>query len=42
MPKYEFITSVVIEADNYDSAVDWFDFETKDLDTHVSEIKEVK
>ena len=40
MPVYEFTTFITIEAEDYDSAISWFDYKTKGLDTYVSEIEE--
>ena len=40
MPLYEFTTFITIEAEDYDSAISWFDYKTKDLETYVSEIEE--
>jgi hypothetical protein len=40
MPLYEFTTFINIEAEDYDSAISWFDYKTKDLDTYVAEIEE--
>ena len=40
MPLFEFTTFITIEAEDYDSAISWFDYKTKDLDTYVAEIEE--
>jgi hypothetical protein len=41
MPKYEFTTTITLQADTYESAWEWFNFETKDLETHVTAMKEI-
>jgi len=40
MALFEFTTFINIEADDYESAISYFDYKTKDLDTYVSDIEE--
>jgi hypothetical protein len=40
MPHYDFICSITIEADSQEEAQRWFDYQTKNLDTYISEIEE--
>jgi hypothetical protein len=40
MPVFQFTTFIDIEAEDYDSAISWFDYKTKDLNTYVSDIEE--
>jgi hypothetical protein len=40
MPVFQFTTFIDIEAEDYDSAISWFDYKTKGLNTYVSDIEE--
>lgn len=39
---YSFNTYITIFAENYDEAIQWFDYKTKDLETYVAEITTVE
>jgi len=40
MPVFEFTTFIDIEAEDYESAISWFDYKTQGLNTYVAEIEE--
>jgi hypothetical protein len=40
MATYEFNTYITIDAEDYESAISWFDYKTKGLNTYVADIEE--
>ena len=42
MKTFEFLTYINVEAENYDEAINTFDFQTKDLNVYVAEITTIE